>query len=68
MIVVDFIAGSGYFRLSVCAWGIFLAYIRHRPSSRLCFYVFWEAARDRIFLVSESGLLKKDLALTCDLR
>ena len=42
-IVVDFITCSGYFRLSVCAWGIFLAYIRHQLSSRLRFHVFWEA-------------------------
>ena len=54
-IIVDFIPCSGYFRLSVCAWGIFLAYIRRRPSSRLRFRVFWEAGRDRIFLVSEPG-------------
>ena len=36
-------------------WGIFLAYIRRRLSSRLCFHVFWEAGRDRFFLVSEPG-------------
>ena len=41
-----FIACSGYFRLSVYTWGIFLAYIRRRLSSRLCFHVFWEAGRD----------------------
>ena len=34
-IVVDFITYLGYFRLSVYAWGIFLAYIRRRLSSRL---------------------------------
>ena len=39
----DFITCLGYFRLSVCAWGIFLANIRRRLSSRLCFHVFWEA-------------------------
>jgi len=33
----DYIACSGYFRLSVNTWGIFLAYIRHRLSSRLHF-------------------------------
>ena len=49
-IVVDFVACSAYFRLSVYAWGIFLAYIRHRPSSRLRFSVFWEAGRDRVFV------------------
>jgi len=36
--------------------GIFLANIRRRLSSRLCCHVFWEAGRDRIFLVSEPGL------------
>ena len=56
-IVVDFITCSGYFRLSVYAWGIFLAYIRRRLSSRLCFHVFWEAGRDRVFMVSEPGLI-----------
>ena len=29
-------------------WGVFLAYIRRRPSSWLCFHVFWEAGRDSI--------------------
>ena len=28
-------------------WGIFLAYIRRRPSSRLRFRVFWKAGRDK---------------------
>ena len=41
-----FIACSGWFRLSVYAWGIFLAYIRRRLSSRLRSSVFWEAGRD----------------------
>jgi len=41
-----FIACSGYFRLNVYMWGIFLAYIRRRLSSRLRFRVFWEAGRD----------------------
>ena len=63
-----FIACSGYFRLSVYTWGIFLAYIRRRLSSRLRFHVFWEAGRDRVFLVSEPGLLKKDLVLTDNLK
>ena len=45
-------------------WGILLAYICSRLSSRLQFYVFWEAGHDRVFLVSESGLLKKDLVHT----
>jgi len=62
VVIVDllwfrFIACSGYFRLSVYTWDIFLTYIRHRLSSRLCFHVFWEAGRDRVFLVSEPGLL-----------
>ena len=35
--------------------GIFLAYIRRRPSSRLRFCVFWKAGRDRVFLISEPG-------------
>ena len=43
-----FIACSGYFRLSVYTWGIFLAYTRRRLSSRLCFSVFWEAGRDKL--------------------
>jgi len=42
----DFLACSGYFRLSVYTWGIFLAYIRRRFSLRLCFHVFGEAGRD----------------------
>ena len=42
----DYIAWSGYFRLSVYKWGIFLAYIRRRFSSRLRFHVFWKAGRD----------------------
>ena len=32
--------------LSVYMWGIFLAYIRRRLSSRPRFHVFWEAGRD----------------------
>ena len=50
-----YISCSGHFRLSVCAWRIFLVYIRRRPSSWLRFRVFWEAGFDRIFLVSELG-------------
>ena len=42
----DYIACSGYFRLSMHTWGILLAYIRRRLSSRLRFHVFWEAGRD----------------------
>jgi len=38
----DYITRSSYFRLSVYTWGIFLAYMRRRLSSRLRFYVFWE--------------------------
>jgi len=38
-----FITCSGYFRLSVYTWGIFLAYIRRRLLSRLCFHVFWKS-------------------------
>ena len=53
-IIVDFITCSGYFRLSVYAWGIFLAYIRRRPSSRLRFRVFWEAGRDTYALQKAS--------------
>ena len=48
--------------------GYFLVYIRRWLSSRLCFHVFWEAGRDRIFLVSEPCLLKEDLILTGYLR
>jgi len=44
----DYKACSCYFRLSVYAWGIFLAYIRCRLSSRLRFPVFWEAAYDKL--------------------
>jgi len=36
----DYIACSDYFRLSVYTWGILLAYIRRRLSSRLSFRVF----------------------------
>jgi len=43
----NYIACSGYFRLSVYAWVFFLAYIRRRFSSRLRFHIFWEAGRDR---------------------
>jgi len=50
-----FIACSGYFRLSAYTWGIFLAYMRRRLVSRLRSSVFWEAGRDRVFLVSEPG-------------
>jgi len=42
----DFITCSGYFRLSVYRWGILLAYIRRRLSSRLHFHVFLKAGRD----------------------
>ena len=42
----DYIARSGYFRLSVYTWDIFLAYIRRRLSSRLCFHVFWEVGHE----------------------
>jgi len=35
----DYIACSSYFRLSVYTWGILLAYIRRRLSSRLRFHV-----------------------------
>ena len=49
--------------------GIFLAYIRRRPSSRLRFCVFWEAGRDRVFLVSEPGSTEKEnLDLTGNLK
>jgi len=34
------------FSLSVYTWGIFLIYIRHRLSLRLCFHVFWEVGHD----------------------
>jgi len=63
-----FMAYSGYFRLSVYKWGIFLAYVHRRLSLRLCFHVFWEAGHDRDSLVSESGLLKKDLVNTGNLK
>ena len=43
-----FITCSGYFRLSVYTWVIFLTYIRRRLSSRLRFRVFWEAGRDNL--------------------
>jgi len=44
----DFIACSGYFRLSVYTWGIFLAYIRNRLSSHLHSRVFGKAGRDKL--------------------
>ena len=45
-------------------------------SSRTCvptlvvtlFHVFWEVGRDRIFLVSEPGLLKENLVLFGNLK
>jgi len=42
----DFIACSGYFTFIVYTWGIFLAYIRHRLPSWLCFRVFSKARRN----------------------
>ena len=42
-----YIACSGYFRISVYTWGIFLTYIRYRLSSRLRFHVFCEAGHDK---------------------
>ena len=42
-----FITCSGYIRFSVYTWGIFLAYMRCRLSSRLHFHIFWEAGRDK---------------------
>ena len=48
--------------------GIFLAHIRRRLSSRLRFCVFWEAGRDRVFLVSEPVRHKTDLILTGNLK
>ena len=48
-IIVNFhIACSGYFRLNVYTWDNFLAYICRWLSSRLRFYVFWEAGRDNM--------------------
>jgi len=41
-----FITCSDHFRLSVYEWGIFLAYISGRLSSR--FHVFWEAGRNTL--------------------
>ena len=32
------------------------------------FHVFWEAGHDRVFLVSEPGLLKKDLVNSANLK
>ena len=49
-------------------WGIFLAYIRLWLSSQLRFHVFWEAGGDRVFLVSEPGLLKENLVLIGNLK
>jgi len=46
--MVDFIACSGYLRLSAYTWGIFLAYMCRRLSSRLRFSVFWEVERDKV--------------------
>ena len=51
-IMVDFIACSGYLRLIAYMWGIFLAYMRRRPSSRLRFRIFWEAGRDRYTMMN----------------
>jgi len=50
-------------RLSVYD-GVFSSHIRRRLTSRLHFPIFQEAGHDRIFLVSESSLLKEDLVLT----
>jgi len=43
----DYIACSGYFRLSVYMWGFLLTYICRRLSSWLRFHVFWEAGHDK---------------------
>jgi len=71
----DYIAFSGYFRLSVYTYGILLAYMYRRLSSRLCFHVLWEAEHDRVSLVSEPAFYlrffsfhKNDLVLTCNLK
>jgi len=64
----DYIACSGYFRLNVYAWGIFPPVYTCRFSSRLRSHVFWEAERDRVFLVSEPCLIKEDLVLTTKLK
>ena len=45
----DYIACSGYFRLSVYSWGIFLTYIRHRLSSRLRFTYFGKRGGQSFF-------------------
>ena len=56
-------------------WGIFLAYVRRRLSSRFRFHVFWEAEHDRVFLILEPGFRlaillfsQEDLVLTSDQR
>jgi len=41
----DYIACSGYFRLSVYTWSFLLAYMRCRLLSRIHFHVFWEMGR-----------------------
>jgi len=64
----DYIACSGYSTLSVYTLDILLAYIRRRLSSRLRFRVFWEAERDRIFLVSEPGFRLATWLLTLSFR
>ena len=62
VVIVDllwfrFIACSGYFRLSVYTWGIFLTYIRRQLLSRLRFHVFWEAGRDNKPILPVEGYL-----------
>jgi len=37
-------------------WGILLAYMRRRLSSRPRYSAFWEAEYNRIFLISKPGL------------
>ena len=49
----NYIAYSGYLTLNAYTWGIFLPDMRRRLSSRIRSSVFWEAGRDRVFLLSE---------------
>ena len=42
--------------------------MHRRLVSRLRSSVFWEAGRDRVFLVSEPGLQKRDLVHTGNLQ
>jgi len=48
--------------------GVFFSRIYIADSHRLNFRVYWEAGHDKVFLVTEPGLLKEKLVLTSNLK